>query len=99
MSKNQENIQEYFNANKLVDKVFTTSDGFIFLQHQLATIHSNTLSNKKVETFNRAGKVENIVVVDAEEITAGKTDVKLVKEQNTAPVNPAITESDQQTKK
>lgn len=48
----KEKVAKFFESNQ-VEKIHTTSDGYLFLQADHAKSHGRTLENKKVETHNR----------------------------------------------
>lgn len=51
-------VTEYFKNNPEEEKVFSTSDGFLFKQQMYATSHAATITDKEVvKHVNDAGKV------------------------------------------
>lgn len=60
-------VQEYFELNPLADKVYTTSDGFLFSQKQFAINHGATLDKKEVISHKRTLKSESTKVESNED--------------------------------
>lgn len=53
MSKTKARAQSYFEQNKTVEKLHSTSDGTPFLNKQDALAHATTLEDKNVTTFHK----------------------------------------------
>lgn len=63
--------EAYFKANPQKEKVYGTSDGFLFEQKQNAVAHSKTLKDTAVKTYSNSVKTTeevNEIEVDVEEV-------------------------------
>lgn len=57
-------VTEYFENNPEEEKVFSTSDGFLFKQQMYATAHAATITDKEVvKHVNEAGKITSMAPV------------------------------------
>lgn len=106
-------VKKYFANNQSREKVFATSDNFLFERKQDANNHAKTLEDKKVETFAKSSKVEDVVVEDAETVEATKKETtkkkRVTKKKAVEPTpdlnsegkpkHPATTGADQVTAK
>mgnify|MGYP000751869104 CR=1 FL=1 len=74
MSKIKTKADKYLAENKAVEKVFGTSDGFLFGQKQSALAHAKTLEDKALQTFGRTEKVTALSESEkeAEKVAADK---------------------------
>ena len=63
---------KYLADHTLVDKVYGTSDGFLFETKQHAIQHGATLDDKKVTTFAREADVADETLEDKPAKTTGK---------------------------
>ncbi len=49
----KDRVKKFFDRNKAVDVLHSTSDGFLFTEKQYAKVHSLTLEDKYVGEWNR----------------------------------------------
>lgn len=56
----QERAQSYFKHHSKVDKLFATSDGFLFERNQDALSHSTTLKDKAIEVIHNTSANEGV---------------------------------------
>lgn len=55
MSKEKEIARDYFNINPHVEKLYATSDDFLFTKKQDALNHAKTLKNKEIGVISNTG--------------------------------------------
>ena len=77
-------VTTYFEQKDAKEKVYTTSDGFLFENAGFAKNHAATLEDKEVVPHTNANSLE---VLDDEHVGGGSSD-----DEDTPPAGPAATQ-------
>ncbi|ROI09791.1 hypothetical protein EGI11_03265 [Chryseobacterium sp. H3056] len=87
-------VQEYFANNPEEEKVFSTTDGFLFKQEMYATAHAATITDKEVtKHVNKAGKIAAAALVAEVPVSTVTTEGDEVRTKDETVEVPTITDS------
>lgn len=87
-------VTEYFENNPDEEKVFSTSDGFLFKQQMYATAHAATITDKEVvKHVNEAGKITTMAPVVEVPVTTVTEEGGEVHTKNETVDPPTITDA------
>ncbi|AYO58193.1 hypothetical protein CO230_08700 [Chryseobacterium sp. 6424] len=86
-------VKEYFANNPEEEKVFTTSDGFLFKQEMYATAHAATITDKEVTKHHNTVKTDGTVPAAEVPVTTVTDDGKEIRTKDQTVEVPNVMDS------
>lgn len=95
----QQQAKEYFSRHPERERVFGTSDGFLFEEKQNAAKHATTLENKEVITFNNETENTADEPKSLLQLSVNKLAEAIKKEDNTQLMEALLTQEKESAKR